>query len=214
MMARGRMMALTVLALATAACAPATDESVNEETNVAAEAQVEPANAASDTGAVEADNMAVNATAEPAANAAAVAAAKVEAEAEAARKAAADEAGKAEELAKKKADDEAREKLAAAAVVPPPATFARCAVCHDATKGGPNKLGPNLYGTYGKSAGVHAGFRYSDALKGAGLKWDDATLDKWLENPRALVPGNSMSFPGLKDAAKRQELIAYLKSLK
>ena len=52
----------------------------------------------------------------------------------------------------------------------------------------------------------------SDALKNSGLKWDEATLDKWIENPRALVPGNRMSFPGLKDAAKRQEIIAYLKA--
>lgn len=102
----------------------------------------------------------------------------------------------------------------AVAAAGPPAAFARCATCHTVDKGGENRLGPNLWGTYGKSAGVHAGFAYSDALKTSGLAWNDANLDKWLENPRALIPGNRMSFPGLKDAAKRKEIIDYLKTLR
>ncbi|GHC91099.1 c-type cytochrome [Novosphingobium pokkalii] len=98
---------------------------------------------------------------------------------------------------------------------PAPATWARCAVCHDATKGGPNKIGPNLYGVVGKKAGTHAaGFKYSDGLKKSGLTWNAATLDKWIENPRALVPNTMMAFPGLKDPAKRAELVGYLTSLK
>ena len=77
-----------------------------------------------------------------------------------------------------------------AAPAPAPATWARCAVCHDNTKGGPNKIGPNLYGVVGKKAGTHAPtFKYSDGLKKSGLTWNAATLDKWIENPRALVPG-------------------------
>ncbi|WP_082835949.1 c-type cytochrome [Croceicoccus bisphenolivorans] len=102
----------------------------------------------------------------------------------------------------------------AVAAAQAPATFARCAVCHTVEKGGENKLGPNLWGTYGKAAGVHAGFNYSDALTNSGLTWNDETLDAWLENPRKLVPGNRMSFPGLKDAAKRKEMIDYLKTLR
>ncbi|MET3473061.1 cytochrome c [Novosphingobium sp. 1529] len=102
-----------------------------------------------------------------------------------------------------------------AAPPPAPASWARCAVCHDNTKGGPNKIGPNLYGVVGKKAGTHAAnFRYSDGLKKSGLTWNAATLDKWIENPRALVPGTMMSFPGLKDPAKRAELVGYLTSLK
>lgn len=98
---------------------------------------------------------------------------------------------------------------------PAPATWARCAVCHDTTKGGPNKIGPNLYGVVGKKAGTHAaGFKYSDGLKKSGLTWNAATLDKWIENPRALVPNTMMAFPGLKDPAKRAELVGYLTSLK
>ncbi|MEZ5681788.1 MAG: c-type cytochrome [Erythrobacter sp.] len=92
----------------------------------------------------------------------------------------------------------------------PPASFNRCAVCHTANKGGEDKLGPNLWGSYGAKAG-QGSFAYSDALKNSALTFDEATLHSWLENPRALVPGNRMSFPGLKDAAKRQEIIDYLK---
>lgn len=83
-------------------------------------------------------------------------------------------------------------------------------MCHAAEKGAPDKLGPNLYGVYGHKMG-QGSYAFSDALKASGLTLDDATLDKWLENPRALVPGNRMSFPGLKDPAKRAEIIAYLK---
>ncbi|MDT0510041.1 c-type cytochrome [Novosphingobium sp. MMS21-SN21R] len=101
------------------------------------------------------------------------------------------------------------EKIAVAAA-PPPASWARCAVCHAAEKGAPDKIGPNLYGVYGHKMG-QGSYAFSDALKSSGLTLDEATLDKWLENPRALVPGNRMSFPGLKDAAKRAEIIAYLK---
>jgi cytochrome c len=104
----------------------------------------------------------------------------------------------------------AAEVVKVAATVAPPASFGRCAVCHSAEKGGGDKLGPNLHGVYGKPAGKGS-FAFSSAFKEAGLVLDEATLHKWLENPKALVPGNRMSFPGIKDAAKRQEIIDYLK---
>lgn len=113
-------------------------------------------------------------------------------------------------VAAKPAPAPAAPEVVKVASVTAPASYNRCAVCHTADKGGEDKLGPNLYGTFG-SAAAKGGFAYSDALKGSGLKWDEATLHKWLENPKALVPGNRMSFPGIKDAAKRQEIIDYLK---
>jgi cytochrome c len=63
---------------------------------------------------------------------------------------------------------------------------------------------------FGSAAG-QGKFAFSDALKRSGLKWNEPTLHKWLENPKGLVPGNRMSFPGIKDPAKRQEIINYLK---
>lgn len=143
-------------------------------------------------------------------------------------KAAPEEAVKKEEKAAAESKDAAKPGTAIAAAAPPsavpeppttevapPATFARCAVCHDAHKGGEDKLGPNLYGVFGTKAGKHRpGFNYSVALKNSGLVWNEANLDKWLTKPMEMVPGTTMSFPGLKDPAKRQELIGYLKSLK
>lgn len=94
----------------------------------------------------------------------------------------------------------------------PPTSFARCAACHNAEKGAGPKIGPNLYGVYGRKA-ASGTFSYSTALKNAKLTWNDATLDKWLTGPMQMVPGTLMSFPGLKDPAKRAELIAWLKTL-
>lgn len=97
------------------------------------------------------------------------------------------------------------------AVATPPAVFARCAVCHSAEKGGATKIGPNLWGVYGTKAGDIKGFAFSDALKNSGLKWNDATLDQWIAAPMKMVPGTAMAFPGIKDPAKRAEIIAFLK---
>jgi cytochrome c len=92
-----------------------------------------------------------------------------------------------------------------------PASYNQCAVCHKVEKDGGNGLGPNLHGIVGKKAAQVAGFSYSPAMKASGLTWDEATLDKFIESPRAVVSGTKMSYVGLKDAAKRQEIIAWLK---
>lgn len=94
-----------------------------------------------------------------------------------------------------------------------PAAFAQCAACH-AIQPGKHGIGPSLAGVYGTKAGELSGYVFSEKLKASGLTWDDATLDKWLEAPMQMVPGTKMSFAGIKDAAKRKELIDYMKMLK
>ncbi|MGF6233654.1 cytochrome c [Inquilinus ginsengisoli] len=88
--------------------------------------------------------------------------------------------------------------------------FAKCQACHS-LDAGTNKLGPSLHGLIGRASGAIDGFRYSDAMKNAHLTWDDATLDKYLANPKTLVPGTKMVFPGLPKEEDRLAVIAYLK---
>jgi len=88
--------------------------------------------------------------------------------------------------------------------------FARCRSCHTVTEGGPNMTGPNLWGVFGRQAGSHPGFNYSEAVKSADFTWDAERIDHWLENPRTFLPGNKMSFAGLPDGDDRRDLIAWL----
>ena len=90
--------------------------------------------------------------------------------------------------------------------------FRQCMACHS-VQSGEHMTGPSLAHVAGHKAGTAQGFqRYSDALKRSGVTWDDTTLDKWLANPEKFIPGNSMTFPGVRDAQARQDLIAYLKA--
>lgn len=95
----------------------------------------------------------------------------------------------------------------------PPAAFAMCMSCHSVTPGD-NRLGPSLFGVFGRKAGSEAGFAYSEAMKASGRTWDEATLDKYLTNPRQELPGNKMTFAGIEDPARRKAVIDYLKTLK
>jgi cytochrome c len=89
-----------------------------------------------------------------------------------------------------------------------------CAVCHDASKGGPNKIGPNLYGVVGRKSATHAGYMYSPAMMKANLTWDPATLQVYLMGPQKKVPGTKMGFPGFSDPMDEADAIAYLETLK
>ena len=95
-----------------------------------------------------------------------------------------------------------------------PAEFAQCATCH-AIKPGKNRVGPSLFGVFGKKAGSAEEFKgYSEGLKAAGFSWDDAKLDAYLTNPKAVIADSKMAFAGIAEAADREHVIAYLKTLK
>ncbi len=89
--------------------------------------------------------------------------------------------------------------------------FARCRSCHTIVEGGPNMTGPNLFGVFGRTAGAHPNFNYSNAVRQAGFAWDAEKLDQWLTRPRDFLPGNKMSFAGIPMPDERRDLIAYLK---
>jgi cytochrome c len=91
--------------------------------------------------------------------------------------------------------------------------FGQCMACHS-VKPGEHQTGPSLAHVWNQKAGSVQGFsRYSDALKGAQIAWNEPALDKWLANPAQLVPGTTMTFAGLKERQARQDLIAYLKAV-
>lgn len=92
--------------------------------------------------------------------------------------------------------------------------FDRCAICHSNTKGGPNKIGPNLFGVVGRKAGAYPGFSYSSAMTKAGFAWTDAKLDAYITSPQTAVPGNKMPFAGITNNGQRADVIAYLDTLK
>ncbi len=91
--------------------------------------------------------------------------------------------------------------------------FGQCVACHS-VEPGVHLTGPSLARVWGHRAGTVEGFtRYSEPLTRATVVWDTAMLDRWLENPQAVVPRNLMTFPGLKDARQRADLVAYLKAV-
>ena len=96
----------------------------------------------------------------------------------------------------------------------PPAAFTTCATCHATVAGRPSPMGPNLFGVAGRVSGTVPKFNYSPAMKKAAIKWDAATLDALIAGPRAAVPGTIMPDLPVKDAAKRNEIVSYLLSLK
>lgn len=91
--------------------------------------------------------------------------------------------------------------------------FRKCAVCHD-TRPGKHKIGPSLFGVVGRKSGTVKGYRFSPAMKSANIVWTDENLHKYLENPRKMVKGTRMAFVGLRTKKERDDVIAYLKTLK
>ena len=93
--------------------------------------------------------------------------------------------------------------------------FKKCAACHAVGEGAKNRVGPELNDVVGRTAGTAPDYKYSNAMKEAGEKglvWGDETLHKYLENPKAFIPGNKMTFPGLKKEDERDAVVAYLRS--
>ena len=89
-----------------------------------------------------------------------------------------------------------------------------CAACHDFTKGGPNKVGPNLWDVVGRPMGTAANFAYSDGFKAMGGKaWSFEDLNTWLQAPKAFIKGTKMGYAGMGKEQDRADTLAYLASL-
>ena len=103
--------------------------------------------------------------------------------------------------------------LASASVEKGQATAKQCGACHTFEKGGPNRVGPNLYGIVGRARASEAGFNYSAAMKAKGGTWTFGELYAFLANPRGYIPGTNMTFAGLSRGQQRADVIDYLNTL-
>jgi len=90
--------------------------------------------------------------------------------------------------------------------------YKRCQSCHTLEQDGRHKVGPNMWNLYGSTAGVREGFAYSKAMKESGIIWTDETISAYIENPRKYMPGNRMSYVGLRKAEDREAVLAYIKA--
>ena len=88
--------------------------------------------------------------------------------------------------------------------------YNKCKACH-VVDGEKNRVGPHLVGLFGRASGSVEGFKYSKAMQGAEIVWNEETLDGYLENPKGYVKGTRMAFAGLRKEQDRQDVITYLK---
>ncbi len=118
-----------------------------------------------------------------------------------------------EKPAAKEAEQPIENLLASASVEKGQATAKQCQACHTFEKGGPNRVGPNLYGIVGRQRAAHPGFNYSAAMKAKGGIWTIDELNKFLTHPQGYIPGTAMTFAGLSRENQRADVLAFLNTL-